>query len=74
MSRHLTSVQFGIDANRIITDKRQLDNLHLSYLIAREMKINVGVNLVLTKTVLNNFEYIVRSLVEIGFKRIVLLR
>jgi len=74
MSQYLTSVQFGIDANRIITDKSQLDNLHLSYLIGREMKINVGVNLVLTKTVINNFDYIVRTLVEIGFKRIVLLR
>ena len=74
MSRHLTSVQFGIDTNRLLTDKKKLDSLHLSYLIAREMKINVGVNLILTKTVLNNFDHVVRTLVEIGFKRIVVLR
>lgn len=74
MSQDLTSIQFGIDANSLFSDKRQLGNLHLSFLLAKEMKLNTGVNLVLTKTVINNFEDIVKSLVEIGFRRIVLLR
>ena len=74
MSSHLTAIQFGIDADRLLTDTNYLDRLHLAYLTAREMKINIGVNLILTKKVIKNFDYIIRSLVEVGFKRIVLLR
>ena len=74
MSSHLTALQFGIDADRLLADTNYLDKLHLSYLITREMQINVGVNLILTKKVINNFDYIIRSLVEVGFKNIVLLR
>ena len=74
MSSHLTALQFGIDADRLLTDKNYLNRLHLSYLIAREMQLNLGVNLILTKKAINNFDYIIRSLFEVGFKRIVLLR
>ncbi len=74
MSSHLTALQFGIDADRLLSDTNYLKKLHLSYLIAREMQLNIGINIILTKKVLNNFDYIIRSLVEVGFRRIVLLR
>src|SRR6056297_2516927 len=52
MSSHLTALQFGIDADRLLSDTNYLKKLHLSYLIAREMQLNIGINIILTKKVL----------------------
>ena len=69
------SLHIGIKHDRLLEDTRgEMVSLGRVVDAAEAMGLRIGANLILCNTVLKHFGQIMRALVEVGFKRIILLR
>ncbi|NLB41718.1 MAG: radical SAM protein [Clostridiales bacterium] len=75
LSKYIKVLQIGIKTERLLDSNTKI-NEKLKALVAQlnEFNIITGANLIMTRSAIQNLDYIIEALLEVGFNRFTLLR